>query len=333
MASCSILLPAYNGEKYLKRALDSIVNQTYKDFEVILIDDGSTDSTPQICDEYAKKYSFIHTFHQKNVGPFKIREKLLEKAKGKYIFFLDQDDYYDLTLLEKTMRAFEQTHADVVGWGKTRLTMAGDRIENPIEEWGAVQWQKRTAWGVHPETIYYSAPKSLWNQVERTPDPDGGDLVDDVWFTSQLVPKAKKVVSLGEALYFYDNTNLNSVTHNISAKALYRAAKTFYEIIKRNQKTYPEDVPPNLEYVRKYMVNSYCVAQIDNSLSSDQKELLREALKYLFERFPQKKTKKFYFIQLCVIYGIDFYCRIYGKGRLKRFKQSTTSKNKEKSNK
>lgn len=65
MAICSIVVPTYNGEKYLKRALDSALNQTYKDFEIILIDDGSTDSSPQICDEYGSKYDFIHVFHQK----------------------------------------------------------------------------------------------------------------------------------------------------------------------------------------------------------------------------------------------------------------------------
>lgn len=114
MGTCSILVPAYNVEKYLGRALDSIIYQTYKDLEIILIDDGSTDSTPQICDEYGEKYNFIHVYHQKNVGLSKTRVRLLEKATGKYIFWLDSDDYYDPSLLEKAVKVFESNDVDIV---------------------------------------------------------------------------------------------------------------------------------------------------------------------------------------------------------------------------
>lgn len=88
----SVLMPAYNVEKYLKRALDSVLNQTYKDFEIILIDDGSTDATPQICDEYGEKHGFIWVSHQENMGAANTRERLITIAKGKYIFWLDADD-------------------------------------------------------------------------------------------------------------------------------------------------------------------------------------------------------------------------------------------------
>lgn len=124
----SVLMPTYNVEKYIKRALDSALNQTYQGFEIILIDDGSTDSTPRICDEYGEKYPFIHVRHQMNVGISKTRERLLEKARGEYIFWLDADDYFDFTLLEKAVEAFEKNDADIVVLGNVKLTNSGDKI-------------------------------------------------------------------------------------------------------------------------------------------------------------------------------------------------------------
>lgn len=88
----SIIIPVYNTQKYLRCCLDSIVAQTYKDFEVILIDDGSTDGSGKMCDEYAEKDDRFRVFHKQNAGVSSARNLGVEKATGEWIFFMDSDD-------------------------------------------------------------------------------------------------------------------------------------------------------------------------------------------------------------------------------------------------
>lgn len=326
MITCSILMPVYNGEKYLERALKSVINQTYKEYEVILLDDGSTDSSSKICDKYDKEYSFINVYHQKNAGAMKTREKLLEIANGKYIFWLDQDDYYDETLLQKAVDKFEKENADLVVWGNIVIEPDREIKINNIEDVGVEKWKESTAWGLYPSFLHYAATKELWSNIESR--PRDLDLIEDVWFTPQIVQRAKRIISLGECLYYYDSTNTNSMMHTVTANNLARIGLAFYLAIQRNLiKHKGENSLPgvkHIEYVRKYLVNSYCINQLDFSLSNIQTQLIKKALKDLDNLYPQKKTKKFYFLQFCVIHGIDFYCRWYGRGRLKRFEKQSS---------
>lgn len=320
MGLCSVLIPAYNAETYLRRALDSVLDQTYKEFEIILINDGSTDSTALICNEYAEKYDFIHVLHQENMGAYRTRKKLLEKASGKYIFWLDADDYYECTLLEKAMNAFETSEADIVVWGRVELNTRERRNSiNPIEELGISKWREWTNWGIHVEMPMYASKKCLWNNLDMP--RNGEDLTDDVWFSSQVIQKAKNIVSLGECHYFYDRTNMMSDTHTYSGERIFRDGITFYKVLKRNLAKNPKDMPLSLQQTRKLLVNAYCVNLVNPSLEQAQVDYIRLALDDLRAKFPQKKMKKFYFIQLCVHYGIDFICRQYGKGRIKSFKR------------
>lgn len=320
MVLCSVLIPAYNVEKYLRRALDSVLAQTYKEFEIILINDGSIDATALICDEYADKYSCIRVFHQENIGAYRTRKRLLEKARGKYVFWLDADDYYDRTLLEKGVNAFETTEADIIVWGRVDLKSRERRIFiNPIEELGISKWREWTNWGIHVEMPVYASQRHLWSKLDMP--PNGEDLTDDVWFSSQVIQKAKNIVSLGECHYFYDRTNMMSDTHTYSGERIFRDGITFYKIIKRNLAKNPKDMPLSLQQTRKLLVNAYCVNLVNPSLKQAQVDYIRLALDDLRAKFPQKKMKKFYFIQLCVHYGIDFICRQYGKGRIKSFKR------------
>ena len=89
----SIILPIYNVENYLCECVDSILNQTYKDYEIILVDDGSKDKSPHICDELAHKYDCIKVIHKKNGGLSDARNAGTKEAIGKYIVYIDSDDY------------------------------------------------------------------------------------------------------------------------------------------------------------------------------------------------------------------------------------------------
>ena len=100
MVKYSFVVPVYNTEKYLKKCLDSLVNQTFEDFEIIIVNDGSTDNSKNIIDDYLKKYKNIILLDQKNAGLSEARNNGVKKAKGKYLIFIDSDDYVEKDLLK-----------------------------------------------------------------------------------------------------------------------------------------------------------------------------------------------------------------------------------------
>lgn len=110
----SVIIPIYNTEKYLAQCVDSVLNQTYQNYEIILVDDGSTDKSGKICDAYAEKDNRITVVHKSNSGQSSARNAALDIAKGKYIYFLDSDDYIGDKLLEKLVKSAEEKNADVV---------------------------------------------------------------------------------------------------------------------------------------------------------------------------------------------------------------------------
>ena len=114
----SVIMPVYNVEKHLKKAIDSILVQTYQNFEIILVDDASPDGSPKICDEYAGKYANIKcVHHEKNQGLSGARNTGLKYVSGEYVTFMDSDDYVDNDLLEKVKASLDENPADCVVFG------------------------------------------------------------------------------------------------------------------------------------------------------------------------------------------------------------------------
>jgi len=109
----SVIVPVYNVEKYLSNCLDSIINQTYRNLEIILVDDGSTDGSVKICDDYAKKDNRIIVIHKENGGASTARNKGLDIAKGDYISFIDSDDYINCYMLEHLLNAIIRDNTDI----------------------------------------------------------------------------------------------------------------------------------------------------------------------------------------------------------------------------
>lgn len=114
----SIITPIYNTEKYLSCCIDSILNQTFKEFELLLIDDGSTDKSAEISDEYAQRDKRIRVIHKSNTGVSDTRNHALDISKGKYVIFIDADDSWcDNSILEKMIRLTEKYNLDIVRAG------------------------------------------------------------------------------------------------------------------------------------------------------------------------------------------------------------------------
>lgn len=109
----SIIVPVYNVEKYLKRCVDSLINQTYKNLQIILVDDGSQDNCAAICDEYSKADSRITVIHKKNAGVSAARNSGLDIAEGDYVGFVDSDDYIHPEMYEFLLRAIEENNGDM----------------------------------------------------------------------------------------------------------------------------------------------------------------------------------------------------------------------------
>lgn len=114
MIKLSIIVPIYNAQNHLKKCIESIINQTEKDIEIILIDDGSTDDSLKICNEYQRKDFRINVIHQNNSGVSIARNQGIKIAKGEYIGFVDSDDWIDLDMFKRLLEEAKKTDADIV---------------------------------------------------------------------------------------------------------------------------------------------------------------------------------------------------------------------------
>ena len=131
--SISVIMPVYNAEKSLKKSVDSVLNQTFPDFELIIVDDGSTDSSGLLCDEYAVKDKRVKVIHQENSGVSKTRNTGIDAANGEYLVFLDSDDVMDLNLLEDNLNIVRKLNPDVLIFN-FRYTFADHSVDNTFKQ-------------------------------------------------------------------------------------------------------------------------------------------------------------------------------------------------------
>lgn len=159
----SVVVPIYNVEKYLNRCIRSIVSQTYSNLEIILVDDGSPDNCPQICDEWAEKDSRIIVVHKKNEGPGRARNTGIDHANGTYICFFDSDDYIEPDTIEACVEAARENNAELVVFGHDNVTpdmhLLGTHIPNP---------SKKMFFG--EEIITTLLPNSLYSNLKTGED-------------------------------------------------------------------------------------------------------------------------------------------------------------------
>ena len=191
----SIIVPVYNTDGYLQKCLDSLTRQSYLNLEVIVVDDGSTDKSGEVCDEYAKKYKRIKVFHKKNGGLSSARNYGIKKAKGELICLVDGDDYVRKDFVKKMVEAVSREDIDIVVCGynneiSENKVLTGEKVaielltkQNNME---IVAWNK----------IYR---KQLFDDISY---PEGKNYEDNLT-TYKLLSKAKKVAYLGESLYVY----------------------------------------------------------------------------------------------------------------------------------
>ena len=210
----SIVVPVYNVEKYLDRCVESIVNQTYKNLEIILVDDGSIDGSSQKCDDWSFRDPRIRVVHKENAGPGMARNAGMEYASGKYIFFFDSDDYVDLGAVQKCVEAAEKFKADTVVFGRSNVYSDG-RIE---KEEITVPKEIYEAEGVKnvflPELFNYGIGfgMSAWSKMfnlelikkHRLVFASEKDIIsEDAMFCMEYFSVSERVALLSDNLYYY----------------------------------------------------------------------------------------------------------------------------------
>lgn len=205
----TIIVPIYNGEKYLPRCIESILRQTYQDIELLLIDDGSTDGTANICEQYARQDPRVIVKKQTNQGVSSARNSGILSASGQYITFADADDEMCDNAIETAVRCLHQAKADVVTYGWVRCDEKGD-LEEPISEEYEILTDPEAI--LHRMLEHYSSCGGgyPWNKLWRTASFQSICLFDpklyffeDMEWCVRMILKVKKLVICPECLYRY----------------------------------------------------------------------------------------------------------------------------------
>lgn len=203
----SVIVPIYNVEKYLPKCIESIQRQTYQNLEIILVDDGSCDRCPGICDKFAKDDSRIKVIHKKNGGLSDARNMGIEVANGKYLAFVDSDDYISQDMIKKLYCAIIRDNSDMAICNIEYI----DENNNPLNS-NAIHVLDMTVeelgfWTKLYEG-YYTYCVVAWNKLYSknlfvNTRYDVGKLHEDEFIIHKLVSKCKKISFLSEKLYYY----------------------------------------------------------------------------------------------------------------------------------
>ncbi len=217
----SVIVPVYNVEKYLRKCLDSILGSTFKDIEVILVDDCGKDGSRAICDEYAAKDKRVKVIsNPHNMGVSAARNNGLDNARGKYISFIDSDDYIDVTMYEKLHAAMERENVDMVGCNVWNVEETGKK---EVVEYLRIKKDTKTSFVALGNGIYKSPFHSCRllikkDIVENIRFPEGIPFAEDAAFLLEVYPKLDDIYFLAEPLYYYckhsDNASLRRNAKN-----------------------------------------------------------------------------------------------------------------------
>lgn len=319
----SIIVPVYNVEQYISQCLNSLINQTEQDIEIILIDDGSTDKSGDICDEYAKYDKRISVMHQKNKGQSVARNKGLEIARGEYIMFVDSDDYIAEDACKILYIAAISNKADIVNADilneKNKIQNSDFRKidhENMAISTGVFLREKIETMTYDIVPWLYFVKRDLINR-SKIRFLEGCFYEDQLW-TLQLLSLDGNIIKIRYPFYFYRMDRVNSTTNHIYLKKGKDAA-----IVCNNMKKYIDKLADS--FYKKYynMVLLISVNQFINvwlklnkkerkkCLKAIDKQTIEEALKFNFTYKSLHKTvKSFYRYRHYFAFKYDVKCVI-----------------------
>ena len=301
MDKISIIVPVYKVEKYLNKCVESIVNQTYKNLEIILVDDGSPDRCPEMCDEWEKKDDRIKVIHKKNGGLSDARNAGLDVMTGNYVMFVDSDDFISEVMCEKLIKIMRQNDVDMSVCGALRVYEDEEfnRCENECtitlfkdEDVIAQLYDSKieyimTAWG----KLY---KKELFHKL-RYPK---GKLHEDEFVIHELLHNIESFAVTKEKLYYYTQRpgSIMGVIGEKNILHLMEAFLTRYEFLNRY---YPQKHDFNTALYMKCLRGVYVLNL------SNKKQLKLQILttyKNLYKNLKQHNMKDFMFKNFRLVY-------------------------------
>ncbi|SKB63960.1 Glycosyl transferase family 2 [Lachnospiraceae bacterium] len=216
----SVIVPVYKTENYIVRCVESLIGQTYKDLEILLVDDGSPDNAGKICDEYADKDARVKVIHQKNAGQSAARNNALKLATGDYFCFVDSDDYIASDMIEKLYRLTEDNSADIAM--VDYLTFTGEKAEASGEK-AEISFMNNMQMIRNIHTVKDELYVVMWGKLFKRELFNGiefaeGRICEDLDVLYRLYDKAQKSVYSSEKLYYYFRGNVSSSTFGLNQK-------------------------------------------------------------------------------------------------------------------
>lgn len=306
MAAICVIVPVYNTEKYLHRCVESILAQSFHDFELILVDDGSTDSSGTICDTYAKKDERVIVFHQKNQGQAAARnfalDWIFENSSSKFISFVDSDDWIHPQYLEALYNAILDTKASASACLYTRTLLGGEELDNfSFAEKTAVltydQYFSITGWGFTPYIPCAKLfPRKCFSQL-RFPV---GKINEDLFATHQFLFPCQTIARVNTVLYYYFQSDNSTMRKEWTPKRMdeIEASELLISFMHKNGFAQSEKTAI---YRYLWVIKDH-ISQIDHSRSdtySDyRRKLVRKMrkllLRYRTDYFPFSKYRDTY---------------------------------------
>lgn len=310
----SVIVPIYNVEKYLARCVDSIVNQTYKNLEIILVDDGSPDRCPQMCDDYAEKDSRIKVVHKKNGGLSDARNAGMAVATGEYISFIDSDDYVSDDFFECLLDVMNKENSDIAECSVVKF-YEDNRFDEFSDDLSVKTYDAKDAMSaLIAENPFH---QHVWNKLYKTELVKDipyavGKLNEDEFWTYQVFGRASKVAKLNKTMYYYfqRSSSIMGVGYNIRRLDALEG--------KANRQKYIENNFPELSTQAKIDLYGSCMFAYQSVLKfmsgADKKKALELIRKYRkmynlsFDeiKLADKSARKYFYLAKC---NFGFCCK------------------------
>lgn len=277
----SVIIPIYKVEKYLNRCVDSVVKQSYQNLEIILVDDGSPDLCPKMCDEWAKKDNRIKVIHKENGGLSDARNIGMQIMTGEYVFFVDSDDWIHRDTL-KTLKNFQEKYdADIV---ECKAFPICEEIEDVQIEGTSIEINRfDTKDAMSALVIENPLKQTVWNKLYKKSTVDGihfeiGKYHEDEFWTYQVFDRAKTFLFVDVQLYYYFQRSDSIMGQSFSLKRL-DAIEGRYRRLAMLKEKYPELVSvakENLAFLITYFGQQALMAN-----SNETNIYLAKAKKYI----------------------------------------------------
>ena len=289
MAYFSVIVPVYKVEPYLAQCVESVLNQSFGDFELLLIDDGSPDKCGELCDAYAAKDPRVRVIHKENGGLSSARNCGMKTAAGAYILFLDSDDYWeDLNALKRIRALVESTDADVVLLKHRKLDMRNGTLESCAQKGN----QKDIAEIPYAEQLRFCVAEQMydtcaWNKIFRRTLAEKCDLsfregiiAEDLDWAARLMLASEKLAILNAPMYVYRKGRAGAITSSLKLKNLVDTSRSIERCL-----TYVENMTLD-ETLREayfgYVAYRYAIWMAESSAVRDRekKPLIRKMKTY-----------------------------------------------------